>query len=450
MPWDSWQEGADLATIITAFGVIAVVFVWKQLSMQRRQQEVESDRLERQREEAAYETITTHYMDVMKMFFENPTFTLPLICYGLIDERPPRELTLEERVRDGILFELMFEVTEKAFVLYRAEVMYGGADRGRGDAVSRRMLEFVWKEDDPDSPELSFLSRQWSGWDTWIRHDLGSHVEYWAAWRATESGDTYDNWFRMYMDKARELSDFVETRVATRGDDDFWGRADVLLTSSFPPDALRPISSVRLACPSDAKESEQVGPWFLGLWNRQHFLGLLVFEYLADSRTVYLWYVATSPEYRGLEIGARALAQVDAVLSRLSAASPAVSKPLGILAEVEAPTKGDGPGSDNRRRIAFYERHGYTVLDMEEVSPPFAEGETDPVMYWLMWKPAPGAGERLTQGQAAAMLTETFAGSRLNGEGGGYEAYLTYSLGTWGSPPRLAEDMLAAWQAHVG
>lgn len=75
---------------------------------------------------------------------------------------------------------------------------------------------------------------------------------------------------------------------------------------------------------------------------------------------VYVEHFATEPAKRNGGIGGRAL---ELFKSRYS--------PRPIVLEVELPT--DGVAS---RRVAFYERHGFALLDLEYRQPPYRAGES--------------------------------------------------------------------------
>lgn len=230
-------------------------------------------------------------------------------------------------------------------------------------------------------------------------------------------------------------------RAHGRNDDAFWGSLEQILDASFDEDSLRPIREFRSACPLDPSTPLAEAPRFVGAYEGDRLVAIEVYEYLARSRTVYLWYVATTRDSRSRGIGAVLLDHLHADAAAL--VGPAGERARGILAEVEAPVVGEPASGDNRRRIAFYERHGYAVQPLEEVSPPFAPGAEEPVMYWVMVKPL---GPALAEDEVMAALTDAVLHSALNGAPAEEDdEFLAYSLSTWGRPPREAEPMRDAW-----
>lgn len=133
------------------------------------------------------------------------------------------------------------------------------------------------------------------------------------------------------------------------------------LPSADDADALRRIYF-------EAFPPQERRPWH-SLWAAESGLHLLAID--CDGTTVgllswwdlglavYIEHFAVDSELRGSGVGSRAL---KAFLS--DAGKPAVL-------EVEPP---EPSATDTLRRVAFYRRHGFHVLDCEYIQPPYAPG----------------------------------------------------------------------------
>jgi GNAT superfamily N-acetyltransferase len=116
-------------------------------------------------------------------------------------------------------------------------------------------------------------------------------------------------------------------------------------------------------------------------------LGFAVVLPLAAYPVAFLEYLAVAPEARNAGIGGCILTRM-----RQRLAETVNPKFEGVLFEVDQPEDADGSERElRRRRIAFYQRHGATIVDgATEYRAPVPAGGTLP--YFLMWLPvAPGA-----------------------------------------------------------
>lgn len=142
-------------------------------------------------------------------------------------------------------------------------------------------------------------------------------------------------------------------------------RAEQLLTLSFPKEERRDISEWRrlflseptfslnvlstltpLATPADTLEAPFLG--FISCWAFEEFL--------------YIEHFAISPEYRGAGYGTKLLKTF--LQEREERA---------VLLEVEPPCEQDALPS---RRIAFYERCGFTLWHSKYQQPPYRKGDS--------------------------------------------------------------------------
>lgn len=124
--------------------------------------------------------------------------------------------------------------------------------------------------------------------------------------------------------------------------------AETLYISSFPPEERRPWCEICSNAGSLMLFGLFVGDvqaGFVTLWDFDDF--------------VYIEHFAVDSSRRGTGIGAGALEAVKAF----------AGKPL--LLEVEPP---EHPDVMARRRIAFYERCGFSMLDYDYIQPPYGAG----------------------------------------------------------------------------
>lgn len=183
-----WDRAADIATALTIFGLgFLVAEFWNQ----RRDHRAEYERLELERQEGAYRTITEQYTRLIELCLERPWLTFAWLNAGRLDDLARRELSDEEWMQDVLVYELLFETIEKAFILYRAQVLYEDP-KHPGVFVMRA------RPTDEDLEASDFRGRQWWGWDSWIDIFAGEKL-FWDRWRTVKGADTYDGFFMTYM-----------------------------------------------------------------------------------------------------------------------------------------------------------------------------------------------------------------------------------------------------------
>lgn len=129
-----------------------------------------------------------------------------------------------------------------------------------------------------------------------------------------------------------------------------WSEAAKLYERAFPPNERRPTGQWRQCMLSQ----KSFRPY--AIVEGGDFCGFITAWELAGF--VYVEHFATEPAKRNGGIGGRAL---ELFKSRYS--------PRPIVLEVELPT--DGMAG---RRVAFYERHGFTLLGLEYRQPPYRPG----------------------------------------------------------------------------
>lgn len=128
-------------------------------------------------------------------------------------------------------------------------------------------------------------------------------------------------------------------------------RMDMLLklyVSAFPADERRPVSQMP-PCDSAFRFYAIEDAGLLTAWAFDGF--------------TYIEHFAIFPEMRGSGIGSLALSEL----------------PDPVILEVEPPEE----SSDARRRIGFYERNGFHLLDVDYIQPPYSPG-LNPVRLKLM------------------------------------------------------------------
>lgn len=125
--------------------------------------------------------------------------------------------------------------------------------------------------------------------------------------------------------------------------------AEVLYISSFPPEERRPWSQI-----ADAASE----PCLYGLYTGEYiFAGIITVWKFNDF--AYVEHFAVDPTKRGGGIGAQAIGELKHMLQ------------LPVVLEVEPL---DHPDPMASRRITFYERCGFTLLDYPYIQPPYAPG----------------------------------------------------------------------------
>lgn len=125
--------------------------------------------------------------------------------------------------------------------------------------------------------------------------------------------------------------------------------AEELYLAAFPPEERRPWPQIA---------DTETMPRLWGLYNNEGmfagFITVWTFE-----RYAYVEHFAVSASQRGSGIGAAAMSALKQALG------------IPVVLEVEPPTHPDPMAP---RRIAFYERCGFTLLDYDYVQPPYSAG----------------------------------------------------------------------------
>lgn len=139
---------------------------------------------------------------------------------------------------------------------------------------------------------------------------------------------------------------------------------------AFPVDEQRPWETM-------FDESSEHGPFFLGAYSGMSLaapqmapVGMLTFWNFGDF--VYIEHFAVDTRVRGRGIGSELFRGIAESLRR-EASAP-------IVFEVE-PESEDNPMA--ARRIDFYRRLGFEVVDVNYVQPPYSDG-LQPVDMWIM------------------------------------------------------------------
>lgn len=135
--------------------------------------------------------------------------------------------------------------------------------------------------------------------------------------------------------------------------ENFFQQATSLYESAFPKEERRPINLWQKMW----KENERFHIDIILLDDGETFVGLLSYWLLGDF--VYVEHFATMPCVRGRGLGGEV---VSAFMKR--------HKNVPILLEVELPHT---PLAI--RRIAFYQRQGFTLLPFEYLQPPYNKGD---------------------------------------------------------------------------
>lgn len=119
-----------------------------------------------------------------------------------------------------------------------------------------------------------------------------------------------------------------------------FGRLMELYVEAFPPEERRPLSQMPPADPAFTFYAVGDDAGLLTAWRFPDF--------------TYVEHFAVYPELRGHGIGSQALAAL----------------PGTVLLEVEPPECSE----QARRRIEFYRRNGFRLLDVDYVQPPYSPG----------------------------------------------------------------------------
>lgn len=129
-------------------------------------------------------------------------------------------------------------------------------------------------------------------------------------------------------------------------DDSLFERFSELFQSSFPVNERRPLESLRKII------SAEPDVYCDAVLRDTVFVGLLVYWDFSDF--VYVEYLAVNPDIRGGGIGARVLSQLKDFVRR------------SVVLEVEPPLN-----ELAKRRIGFYERNGFVLLENEYFQPSY-------------------------------------------------------------------------------
>ena len=120
-------------------------------------------------------------------------------------------------------------------------------------------------------------------------------------------------------------------------------------------------------------------------------VGFALLRHLGDTAYTFVRYFAVDDLQRGQGHGSRLLTDVRRHLEARGCTA--------LLLDVEDPRTDPSHADDDRRRIAFYERHGLSLLPVPDYAPPDHGSTGDQVPLLLMGMPlregTPLEGERL-------------------------------------------------------
>ena len=166
--------------------------------------------------------------------------------------------------------------------------------------------------------------------------------------------------------------------------------ARAIYEASFPPSLRAPWSDL-----THHRGDEE---FLVLVADDRDVLGTALVRRLGETDIAFVRYLAVDPAHRGRGLGEMLVAMLR---DRLRATGVAallldVEKPVGAHAE------------DDRRRIAFYERCGLSLLDVPGYAPP-EHGETGEIVPLLLMGQAlddgaPLAGSRLADAVSAVLL----------------------------------------------
>lgn len=141
-----------------------------------------------------------------------------------------------------------------------------------------------------------------------------------------------------------------------------WNVVERIYTDSFPEEERRPLQDLRNKAMNDESPLRM-----LLIMDDERIAGFISFWEFGEF--VYIEHFAIDGPYRGAGIGSRAIDRFREMVCR------------PIVLEVEIP---EHPGDIAGRRVAFYERHGFSALREYEYSqPPYQIGLPE-VPMWLM------------------------------------------------------------------
>lgn len=151
----------------------------------------------------------------------------------------------------------------------------------------------------------------------------------------------------------------VEIRKITSASGELFDRLAELYIQAFPLEERRTTEELKAMV---GKREEMT---FSAIYESGRPAGLMVYWLFSDF--LYLEHLAVFPEMRNLQIGKQ-------VLEYLATAFPGAR-----ILEVE-------PESDELtgRRIGYYRRNGYEVLEKEYLQPAYRKGSGAPLPLWIM------------------------------------------------------------------
>lgn len=166
--------------------------------------------------------------------------------------------------------------------------------------------------------------------------------------------------------------------------------ARAIYEASFPPALRAPWSAL-----TEHRPDERL---LVLVQDDREVLGTALIRHLGETDMVFVRYLAVNPTRRSQGIGA---VFVTELRDRLREAGAGV-----MLLDVEAPM--GEHADDDRRRIAFYERCGLSLLDVPGYAPP-EHGETGEIVPLLLMGQvldggAPLTGSRLADSVSAVLL----------------------------------------------
>ena len=138
--------------------------------------------------------------------------------------------------------------------------------------------------------------------------------------------------------------------------------------AAFPPAIRAPWESIR-----DHRADEALfvlraeGP-------REVVVGFALLRHLGETSMAFVRYLAVDAERRSRGLGAALLTGIADSLRRSGCRL--------VLLDVEAPV--GTHAADDRRRIGFYQRHGFALLDVPDYAPPAHGSTADQVPLLLM------------------------------------------------------------------
>ena len=123
---------------------------------------------------------------------------------------------------------------------------------------------------------------------------------------------------------------------------------DTYIKRDFPRSERRPLSSIESLCRTGRYDT-----W--GVYEEDELLAYAFVWRTAEGHCALLDYLAVCPGGRGQGRGTQALTLLQARYGR----------ECPLMAEVEAPEEGLPPEEDRQRRLAFYQRAGFRLLDYQ-------------------------------------------------------------------------------------